>query len=173
MTGSGTVARREVVVTRTFESNDDTLFSLWTEPAYFAYWFGGDVEVRDVEMDVRDGGQWCATMHPADAAPMRFAGTYLDIVVPERIVMRFEQAPGASGNRSDWQILTATFTETDGGGTRLELRHEGLMPESNVAALHAGYATFLERMWSLADDGKIGTIYPAEFRGERTPIEDD
>ena len=54
-----------ISMTRVFDAPRELVFAAWTEPARFAYWFGGagtEVPTSSVEMDLRPGGQWKATM---------------------------------------------------------------------------------------------------------------
>ena len=57
-------------ITRAFAARREVVFVAWTEPQHFAAWFGGSavtVPIDSVEMDVRPGGTWKATMHlPGD-----------------------------------------------------------------------------------------------------------
>ena len=52
-------------VTRTFEAPRERVWREWVEPEAFADWFGGEaseVPIETVEMDLREGGSWKATM---------------------------------------------------------------------------------------------------------------
>ncbi len=68
-----------ISITRVFAAPRERIWAEWTTPEAFADWYGGEVEIPldTVEMDVREGGYWKATM-----LPRWTAGDQLDRGVP-------------------------------------------------------------------------------------------
>src|ERR1700712_4159472 len=70
-------------ITRAFAARREVVFVAWTEPQHFAAWFGGSavtVPADSVEMDVRPGGTWKATMHlPGDLQEINWFGEYVEV----------------------------------------------------------------------------------------------
>lgn len=81
-------AGRGYTITRMFDARRELVWRAWTEPAQFAQWFGGeDSRLEDVEMDVREGGSWKATMVLADGRTIEWAGNYPEVSRPDRLVV--------------------------------------------------------------------------------------
>ena len=86
-----TPSDREIALTRTFNAPRALVFKAWTEPAQFAAWFGGrdaTIPLETVEMDVRPGGHWRATMFAGpERTEIPWKGVYREVVPPERLVL--------------------------------------------------------------------------------------
>jgi uncharacterized protein YndB with AHSA1/START domain len=71
----------EAVVTRVFEAPRAEVRAALTEPEHFAAWFGTPpytTPVRTVEIDLRPGGAFRATMvHESDGTELPFRGQHL------------------------------------------------------------------------------------------------
>jgi uncharacterized protein YndB with AHSA1/START domain len=85
--------------------------------------FAADWEAPFAETDVRPGGTFRIGMRPADHSEEGFAfeGTYREVVKPERIVQEV----------GDGRVMTTTFEDVLGGGTRLTLSLEMALDEVN------------------------------------------
>ena len=90
-----------------FDAPRERVWSEWTEPEAFADWYGGaeaEVPVVEVSMDVREGGEWRATMYAGPSRrEIRWAGEYREVVEPERLVLTVTDRPdddGATSSRS-------------------------------------------------------------------------
>ncbi|MYU16231.1 SRPBCC domain-containing protein [Streptomyces sp. SID8361] len=102
----------EITITRDLDAPRETVWRVWTEPEYFARWFGAAPE--SVALDVRPGGAWKATVAtPGGEMPMR--GVYREVVGQERLVWTLDLPQGA-------MAMTATLADLSDGRTRVVLR---------------------------------------------------
>ena len=74
---------RGITITRVFDAPRELVFKAWTEPAQFAEWFGGrgaTIPLESVEMDVRPGGTWRATMFAGpERTEIAWKGVYREV----------------------------------------------------------------------------------------------
>lgn len=80
----------EIRITRTLEAPRQLVWEAMTTPEHVKQWWGlrgSTLEIK--EMDLRPGGTWRFISRNADGAEHPFAGTYREIVPPERIVQTF------------------------------------------------------------------------------------
>lgn len=101
-----------IVSTRTFAVPRDLLFEVCSNPDHLIHWWGpkGFTNVFH-EFDLRPGGAWCFVMYGPDGAEYEMEKEFVEIVKPERIVVRHLQ----EGHNFQ---MTMTF-EDDPVGTRL------------------------------------------------------
>jgi len=124
-----------VVIERTFDAPIDLVWTMWTDPEHFAAWYGpAGATVSVTTMDVRVGG----TRHVGMAVdtpdgPMRmwFAGEYLEVVAPERLVYT-ETMSDEDGNPTSDQHRTEVHVQLTAvdAGTRMTMTHLGIPPGS-------------------------------------------
>ena len=142
--------RGEMKVNYTLDAPRDVVFDAWVTPAKFAGWFGAELEVPvdSVELDARPGGLWRATMVQG-ATRVPFAGTFLEVKAPQRIVMTFDDPDriGALPN-DEIQVLTVTFRNL-GARTEVQFLQQGPMAPGMVAGLTQGYTSFMVRLGEL------------------------
>lgn len=122
----------EMTLTRILDAPRGLVWRVWTEPEYFARWFGAAPE--SVALDVRPGGAWRATITtPGGDMPMR--GVYREVVDHERLVWTLDlpEAP---------LVMTATFTDL-GGRTEIVLR-QPVPSEEMCAQAEEGAAQLLD-----------------------------
>ncbi len=112
---AGSVAEREVVITRVFAAPARLVFEAYSKPEHIRRWFGPEGwPVTHCEMDFRVGGTYRFAMTGPDGEQgTPFGGTYLEIVPNEKIVYddAFE-SPGA-----ERMVVTVTFEEVAGQTT--------------------------------------------------------
>jgi uncharacterized protein YndB with AHSA1/START domain len=136
---------RTIEITRIFDAPREAVWTEWTEPERFADWFGGpeaEVPLPSVSMDVRPEGEWRLTMH-ARRGEIHWAGKYLEVVAPERLVFTITDEPGA-----DPEAHVCTVVFVDLGDCRTEMRFEqrGPMPPEQVEAAGKGWQSFFDRI---------------------------
>ena len=89
-----------ILIVRVFDAPRELVFQAWTVPERFATWFGehgSSIPLDKVSMDARPGGAWNATMlHGPEQIEIPFAGTFLEVVEPERVSMTPRAAPSRS-----------------------------------------------------------------------------
>ena len=146
--GSSTKKHREFTVTRILDAPRELVWKAWTDPAQFAYWFGGAAEVpaSTVSLDVRPGGAWNARMVLEDGTEIPFGGVYREVEEPERLVMIFEEVGRQTD--PDQQVVTVTLADV-GGKTELVLTQVGILDEDDFKGLQAGYGSFLDKLEEL------------------------
>jgi len=83
----------EIQSARTFPVPRDTLFAAFADPAVLAMWWGPHGSVNAFEVfELRSGGRWRFTMRATDGQEYPMANEFLEVTVPERIVLRHLQA---------------------------------------------------------------------------------
>lgn len=104
-----------IVSTRLFTVPRELLFEAFSNPNHLVHWWGpkGFTNVFH-EFDLRPGGAWRFVMHGPDGAEYLMEKEFVQVVKPERIVIRHLQ------EGHDFQ-MTMTF-EDDPGGTRVTWR---------------------------------------------------
>jgi uncharacterized protein YndB with AHSA1/START domain len=137
-----------LAIKRVLDAPREAVWREWTTPEAFADWYGGteaEIPVDTVEMDVRPGGSWKATMY---AGPQRreiqWEGEYLEVQPPERLVFTVTDQPGEDGFRDR---ITVVLIELENDRTEMRMTQTGggLPPEGYKAA-KAGWGKFLDRM---------------------------
>lgn len=132
-----------VSITRTFSATPEEVFDAWTTPSTFAVWFGtAAIPVDDVEMDVRVGGAWKATMRLPDGSLKRWVGEFTEVHRPTRLALTLTDVPDEPAR----EPVTVDIVATD-SGTRMTMEQaaEGF-DDTAKAALTAGYGAFFDAM---------------------------
>ena len=108
-------SERKIFSTRSFNAPRELVWQAWTDPEKIIHWWGPEGFTTTIDkMDFRVGGEWLFTMHGPDGTDYPNHKTFLEIIVPERIVMAHNGPPK--------HTMTITF-EADGEGTRLTMLH--------------------------------------------------
>ena len=130
---------------RVFDAPRERVWREWTEPERFADWFGGseaEVPVATVSMDVRPGGVWRATMFAGpDRREIRWKGSYLEVVEPERLVLTFSDEPG-----EEYELVTVVLADLADGRTEMRFQQRGRMSPEEYERAERGWATFFDRI---------------------------
>lgn len=139
-------AARGYTITRTYEAPRERVWRAFTEPAQFKRWFGpADSHLENVEMDVREGGEWKATTVLANGYEIHFHGNYLELTEPERLVMTVSDQP----TLTDFEVLTVVLTAR-GNATELEMRQSGgHLTDEQYEQARQGSSGFLDRLAEL------------------------
>jgi uncharacterized protein YndB with AHSA1/START domain len=140
----------ELVIERTFDAPRERVWAVMTSPEHIPQWWGPHGATTDVvEMDVRPGGKWrWISIVGGGQAP--FAGEYLEVVPPQRIVRTsvFDIEPFNSGPGA---VETITFDESE-GKTKVTYHTRFPSQEAIDAALEQGMSKgTLEQFDRLAD----------------------
>src|SRR5215208_2065966 len=124
---------------RVFDAPRERVWREWTEPERFADWFGGseaEVPVATVSMDVRPGGVWRATMFAGpDRREIRWKGSYLEVVEPERLVLTFSDEPG-----EEYELVTVVLADLGDGRTEMRFQQRGRMSPEEYERAERGWA---------------------------------
>ena len=131
---------------RTVAAPPETVFRAWTDPDWFARWFGApDGTTSVAELDARVGGAYRIELSSPEGSGCLF-GTYLEVTRPERLVYTFcwEGLPVEIAETR----VTVEFHDRD-GATEIVLTHER-QPSHGVHAFHErGWTMSLERLAAL------------------------
>ncbi|MGW5499966.1 SRPBCC family protein [Streptomyces rochei] len=91
-------------LTRTLDAPVARVWQAWTAPDQYAQW--AHAVPGSVELDVRPGGAWKATMQTSDGAEFPLTGSYVEVAEHSRLVLGMD-VPG----RPDPALMTMELTE--------------------------------------------------------------
>ncbi|MEU9593862.1 SRPBCC domain-containing protein [Streptomyces sp. NPDC048193] len=129
-------------LTRTLDAPAARVWQAWTTPEPYAQW--AHAAPGSVEMDVRPGGAWKATMLTPDGNAFPLTGSYVEVAEPRRLVLGMD-VPG----RPDQVTMTLDLTERGPGRTEIVLSQtcdtaeERDMAEQGSGMLLDGLAGYL------------------------------
>jgi len=129
-------------LTRTLDAPAAKVWQAWTTPEQYAQW--AYAAPGSVEMDVRPGGTWKATVVTPDGGEYPLTGSYLEVAENRLLVIGMD-APGKPAP----QIMTVELDEQDDRHTQIVLRQtcdtaeERDMAEQGSTMLLDGLSGFL------------------------------
>jgi uncharacterized protein YndB with AHSA1/START domain len=136
-----------LTITRVFKAPRQLVFDAWTDPAHFAHWWGGttvEVPADSIEMDVRAGGTWKATMVLPDGGhEIHWRGEYIEVDPPERLVLTLADDSSTGDER---ETVTVTLTEIDGGTQMVCHQGGGHLTAEQYGQAKEGYEGFFDAM---------------------------
>jgi uncharacterized protein YndB with AHSA1/START domain len=143
------VAESEVLLSRVFDAPRALIFRMWTDPLHLAKWWGPRDFTNPVcELDLRVGGRILIHMRAPDGKLYPMAGTFREIVAPERLVFT-AVAEDRNGHAVLEGLVTVTF-EGQGEKTKLTVREKAvaLAPVAGpmIAGMETGWAQSLFRL---------------------------
>jgi uncharacterized protein YndB with AHSA1/START domain len=157
MTNSGAAtitlpADTQMLITREFGAPPHLVYKAWTTPELVKrYWAGHRGQVTSAEIDLREGGAWRYVMTAGEGFEIGFHGEYREIVPNERLVYT-EMYEGAEAEGSEPVVNVVTFTELEGGRTRLELLTECHTKDVRDAILESGMEGGAQEQFDLLDE---------------------
>ncbi len=108
------LAAREIITTRAVGAARERVFRAFADPGHLARWWGPKGFTNTFhEFDLRPGGTWRFVMHGPDGASYQNKSVFVEVVEPERIVLRHVSGPQFQ--------LTIALVEQD-GRTRITWR---------------------------------------------------
>ena len=136
-----------ISVTRVFDAPRELVWAEWTEPERFADWYGGptcEVPLDTVTMDVREGGEWRATMFaPPGRREIRWKGEYREVAEPERLVFTVTDQP----EEDAYALVTVVLVDLGDGRTRMEFEQRGgPMTQDQYERAGSGWSGFFDRI---------------------------
>lgn len=145
-------------LTRTFDAPRQLVWDALTTAEHFAVWFGTPaMEIRDMEMDAREGGYWSGTMVLPDGNTISWRGQFIEFVPVERLVQSFSDDDSFDLERpaEELELLTTTLTETPDGKTELVYRQSGgHLSDEEYGQSEEGTASFLDALDDLVQQLK-------------------
>lgn len=126
------------------------VFDAWTKPENFARWFGGPdvlVPLDSLDFIAEPGRDWTAQMVLPDGNVMNWAGDFVEVAAPERLVFTITDRPTEPIRAAIVVELTATE-----GGTRMRFAQEtpGFGPDEQ-AQVRAGRDGFINELEKIAE----------------------
>jgi uncharacterized protein YndB with AHSA1/START domain len=107
--------KRELTITRILDAPRELVFKAWTDAEQLAQWWGPKYFTNPVcEVDARPGGAILIHMQGPDGNVYPMKGTFLEIVEPERLVMRAAALVGDQEDVLLEDVTTVTLAEHDG-----------------------------------------------------------
>jgi uncharacterized protein YndB with AHSA1/START domain len=105
------VGEREIVITRVLDAPRDLVFDAWTKEEYLSKWWGPQGFTLTLQkFEMKPGGTWQFIMHGPDGVDYPNTNVFVEVVKPERIVIKHDVFPHF--------LATAIFEDLD-GKTRL------------------------------------------------------
>ncbi len=140
-----------ILIVRIFDAPREEVFKAWTVAERFAQWFGehgSEIPLDKVAMDPRPGGAWHATMyHGPDRIEIPFAGTFLEVVEPERVVLTLTLEDPDDPSSENVEVLTADLRDIGDGRTELTFTQRGgNLPADEYSRALRGTLIFFERL---------------------------
>jgi len=154
------MTEKDIIITRVFDAPRELVWKAWTDPTYFARWWGPKVFTTPrISIDFRVGGRYtyCMRGPGLDGVTRDFwnTGVYREIVPMERLVSTdsFADEKGNAvpasyyGLPGDWPMeLTVEVTfEESGGKTSMTLRHVGI-PGQMIEECEAGWNESFDKL---------------------------
>jgi uncharacterized protein YndB with AHSA1/START domain len=148
---------RQVFITRIFDRPPEAVWKAWTDPTYLARWYaprGCTVEIYALE--VRPGGRVHTCIHNPDGSACTCAGTFNEVVAPERLVYTTWFCDGAgkfltaaqAGLEAGWPDetqVTVTFAAHE-GGTRVTLHQTVSESQAGRSGALPSWRQMLDRL---------------------------
>jgi uncharacterized protein YndB with AHSA1/START domain len=143
--GTSRPVERELVIERVFNAPRDLVFKAWTDPDHIAKWFGPrDHPAREVNVDVRPGGQWRGCLRSTETGnDLWLGGVYREVVPPERLVFTF--AWEEEGERGLETVVTITLAE-QGGKTLMTFRQVPFQSAGELDGHRGGWTSTFDRL---------------------------
>ncbi len=153
----------ELIIERIFDAPVEEVWKYWTEPEYYAKWWGPkDFTGKVKAMDVRVGGKFLGAMHgPAGTEfdkDFWSTGVYKEIIPMEKIVVTDSFAdengnvvPSTYYGMSNFpleMLITVTFEKTEDGKTKMTLRHSGIekISDTDRSNMQQGWNQSLDKI---------------------------
>ncbi len=140
-----------ITIVRIFDAPRELVYRAWTEGEQFAAWFGEDdssVPLETMSMDARPGGAWSLIMlYGPDRTELPFAGEFIELVEPERVVMTVADATGVGSGATE--RFTVVLRDLGDGRTEMTFTQTGgNLPADEYSRALRGELIFLDRLSS-------------------------
>jgi uncharacterized protein YndB with AHSA1/START domain len=155
---------------RTFAARREDVFRAWTEADLFSQWFKAPQGSSSVDIDARPGGTFRVEMKSPVAPTVRAAGTYLEVLPPERLVftLTWDGFPFDAGET----LVTVEFVAR-GEMTEVALIHER-QPSRLVHVAHwMGWRACLRRLEHRLATGRVPRSPSLRHTSQRSVARDE
>jgi uncharacterized protein YndB with AHSA1/START domain len=136
-----------LTLVRHIRARPAVVFEALTSAAGIAHWWGPDAgPVLFAESDARVGGAFRVRFRMLDGTEHESTGEYLELVVPERVVMSWQwTAGGEPAERGEVSRVVIELAPAD-AGTELTFTHERLQTEASRSSHERGWAGALHKL---------------------------
>lgn len=134
------ISDNRLEMTRMFDAPREQVFAAWKEAEKLETWWGCS-QTRNVEskIDFKEGGDFCHNMTIEGAGEMPYAGTYSEIVEPEKIVYKASFGPEEA-------TVTVEFHEVAPNKTRLVLTQVGFPNQDLCQIVSGGFEAAFQKL---------------------------
>lgn len=88
------VGECEIVITRIFDAPHEIVFDAWTKEEHLSKWWGPQgFTMTTQQFDLKPGGTWEFIMHGPDGVDFPNTNVFVEVVKPERIVIKHAVFP--------------------------------------------------------------------------------
>ncbi len=131
-----------IIVEGVFRATAERMFAAWTTPDDIQKWFGpGPGHLDQVDVDLREGGEWRFAYGMKDGQSNELAGAYEVIEAPRKLVFSWVHTRAFEDGRSESTAaskVTVTFDERE-DGTLVRLVHEAIKTEDGRKGVGGGW----------------------------------
>lgn len=133
-----------LTLVRRIKARPQTVFEAITSPEGIAHWWGPDTgPVLAAETDLRVGGRYRVRFRLLDGTEHESTGTYLELVMPEKIVMSWRWTGGMEDpGESRVEFELRAIPE----GTELTFSHSKLNDEESRRSHENGWTGALNKL---------------------------
>jgi uncharacterized protein YndB with AHSA1/START domain len=129
---------------RVFDAPPERVFTLLTEPAELATWWGPQgFTTPEVQIDLRVGGSLRFTMQPPAGEPFHLSGEFTQVVFPSRLVFTFRWDEPVPDDRETVVELSLVGI---GGRTTVTLTQGDFATEERLELHRSGWADSFDKL---------------------------
>ncbi len=137
-----------LVLTRTFDAPRDRLFTLLTEPASLAKWWGPHgFTTPEIDLDLRVGGSYRFTMQPPDGDRFHLSGEFLVIDRPDRLAYTFRWEEPDPHDRET--VVELTLDNVGADATKVSFQQGRFATDERLELHRSGWTDGFERLRGL------------------------
>ncbi len=143
---SSTMAERRIQITRIFDAPRELVWTCWTDPDHFAAWWGPEhfTTPRDsVEIELRAGGRFNATMVGPDGTEYPGNGYIEEVTPQDRLVLREDEIDHPM---MEFQRTVVTFGDLGDGRTELVIDVTMTCLEELIPMAESGWNSSLDKL---------------------------
>lgn len=136
-----------LTLVRHIRARPAVVFQALTSAEGIAHWWGPDAgPVLFVESDARVGGAFRVRFRMLDGTEHESIGQYLELVVPERVVMSWQWTAGGEPDERGEVSRVVIELAPAAAGTALTFTHERLKTEASRSSHERGWAGALHKL---------------------------
>lgn len=142
-------------VTQVFNCTPERLFAALTQQTQIIHWWGGaDVLLSEFLLQLDQLGDWSATVVNYKSGKFFTMSGIVTLVKPNEAVAltwAWHDANGQRQHESQVYFFIAPESELEAGGTRLTIRHEGLLNPTVARSHEQGWQASLTKLSTYLD----------------------